>query len=778
MNFQENVEFELPVVISRAFVLLPNEITVLSMEREFSRNAILVSKDRFETYCVLVSQLMPDNDQIEGYDDVYHVATIAKVTDMRVLNKSVKVSLLGVKRVNLNELEFREDKYFYGKCTLKPEVKGDDKEEIVLVSNLISEIEKSNPSHILIPSVNNIADDLSKGLNALDLSYAIGSKLNVSVPAKQQLLECETINDRLMKLILDVKELEEIAGLDRKIKRSVQESSEKQQKEYFLREQIRAIKKELGEDTNNSSEKILDKINKYPYPEEVKEKIKDEVRRKEMMPQGSLESSLIQDYIDIVLNVPWFQNSQDNDDINHAKQVLDEDHYGLKKVKERIIEYLAVKKVKGNLKAPILCFYGPPGCGKTSLSYSIARALDREFIKCSLGGVSDEGEIRGHRRTYVGSRPGRIINQLRKSGVRNPVFLLDEIDKLSHDSFKGDPASALLEVLDPEQNTKFADNYLELNYDLSDVLFICTANNVYNIPGPLRDRLELINVPSYTVIDKLHIAKDYLIKRETKANGLDENSIKFDDDAILYIIDRYTRESGVRELQRLIGSCIRKVIVKEVVDKDTKNISYTVTVHDVKEFLGIEIFESTKKEKGAQIGVMTGLAYTDFGGDILPIEVNYFKGKGTFMLTGQLGDVMKESCQIALDYVKANCEKYGIDPEIFEKNDIHIHVPEGAVPKDGPSAGVAITIAIISALSHKEISGDIAMTGEVTLRGKVIGIGGLREKSLAAMRSGIKEIIVPFDNKRNITELPEEVTKKLKIRYMKTVDDAYKYIFE
>ena len=581
-----------------------------------------------------------------------------------------------------------------------------------------------------------------------------------------------------MKILLSLNEISELNDIDRKIMRTVQQNTDKQQKEYLLREKLRAIKKELGEDPSKDSSSIAEKIEKNPYPEEVKTKVKDELKRKEMMPQGSLESSLISDYIDILLSVPRFEETEDNNDIKHAQDVLDEDHYGLKKVKERIIEYLAVKKFKGNLKAPILCFYGPPGCGKTSLSRSIARALGRKFIKCSLGGVSDEAEIRGHRRTYVGSRPGRIINSLRKVKVNNPVFLLDEIDKLGRDSFKGDPSSALLEVLDPEQNKEFNDNYLEVNYDLSNVLFICTANNIENIPAPLLDRLELIHVPSYTAIDKLYIAKDFLIKKELEANGLKENSIKFDDDAIYYIIDRYTREAGVRSLERCIASVIRKVIVEKVSEGSDGNFDVTIAEKDINKYLGVEPFDSATKEKGKQIGVVTGLAYTDYGGDILPIEVNYFTGKGRLVLTGKLGDVMKESCEIALDYVKANAEKYHIDSKIFENNDIHVHVPEGAIPKDGPSAGVAITCAIISALSKIPVSGDIAMTGEVTLRGNALPIGGLREKSLAAMRSGIKKIIIPDGNKHNVTELPKEVTDKLKIVFMKNVDDACKVIFK
>jgi len=499
------------------------------------------------------------------------------------------------------------------------------------------------------------------------------------------------------------------------------------------------------------------------------------MKKYNLMPQGSLEGSLIRSYIDILLSLPWTEKTNDNDDLKNVQKILDEDHYGLDKPKKRIIEYLAVKKLTGNLKAPILCFYGPPGTGKTSLAKSIARALDRKFIKASLGGITDESEIRGHRRTYVGSMPGRIIQGMRKAKTVNPVFLLDEIDKLGN-SYKGDPSSALLEVLDPEQNNAFADNFIEEPYDLSNVLFICTANYLENIPSPLLDRLELIELNSYTAIEKMHIAKEHLIKKCLVANGLSSDQIEFDDHAIDFIIERYTREAGVRELERLISSICRKVCVELVNDSKLKKV--VVHPHEVKKYLGIEIFESTQKEKGEQVGVVTGLAYTEYGGDILPIEVNYFPGKGSLILTGKLGDVMKESCSIALDYVRANAKKYGIDSNLFDKNDIHVHVPEGAVPKDGPSAGVAITTAIISSLSNKPVSGDIAMTGEVTLRGNALPIGGLREKSLAALRSGIKEIIVPAKNKNNVEELPKEVKDNLKIVYMNNVDDALKECFK
>lgn len=777
MNLINGTTLELPVVITRGYVSFPKQQTTLSVQRPFSINAINDSKESFESYCVVVSQVDFDSDYINSYDDIYHFATICKIVECSQAKNDIKTRIVGFKRVKINDLNLIDDKKtFRSNVTIIDDVLGDPQEEVSLVKQIITTIEGTRLDILFQgPYTEGLKDDLSKGLGAEDLSIALAYRLNISTEKKAQLLGAETVNKRLMGILLAMNEIVKINEIDRKIMKVVQDNSEKQQKDYYLREKMRAIKKELGEDGSKDEIYITDKLENNPYPEEVKTKIKDELKRKELMPQGSLENSLIQDYIDIVLSVPWYEKTEDNNDITHAKEVLDEDHYGLKKVKERILEYLAVKKVKDNLKAPILCFYGPPGCGKTSLSRSIARALDRKFIKCSLGGVSDEAEIRGHRRTYVGSRPGRIINSLRKVKVNNPVFLLDEIDKLSHDSFKGDPASALLEVLDPEQNKEFADNYLELNYDLSNVLFVCTANNIENIPGPLLDRLELISVPSYTSIDKLHIAKDFLIKKEMENNGLKDGEVEFTDEGIYYIIDRYTRESGVRSLERAIASVLRKIVVEKLENNNTDKV--IVDAKEVRKYLGVEIFDSLTKEKGSQIGVVTGLAYTEYGGEILPIEVNYFPGKGRLVLTGKLGDVMKESCEIALDYVKANAAKYSIDSKLFDENDIHVHVPEGAIPKDGPSAGVAITIAIISALSKKPVSGNIAMTGEVTLRGNALPIGGLREKSLAAMRSGVKKIIIPEGNKRNVSELPKEITSNLKIVYMKSVDDAYKVIF-
>ena len=776
MEFKEHKVYELPVIVTRGYTIVPKEIGFLGAEREFSLNAIKDSKDNFESYCVVVPQLDPTQDIITRREEVYRVATLSKIiaSDTSVTPASLKIG--GLKRVEIKDIK-SDGKNITCTFELLNDFLGNPTEEVPIVTNILTQINKIGPDSLFKGPVDG-SEFQSKGITSIQLSYLLLRKLNISNDEKQNVYEIDNVNDRLIEILGIISGLTQMADVEKRIQETVQKNSDKQQKEYFLREKMRAIKQELGEDPKKDSSSLIEKVKKGNYPQEVKDKVLEELDRKELMPQGSLENSLIQDFIDIVLSIPWSESTVDKDDIDYSKEVLDEDHYGLQKVKERILEYLCVKKVKNNLKSPILCLYGPPGCGKTSLSKSIARALGRKFVKCSLGGISDEGEIRGHRRTYVGSRPGRIINSLRKVKVNNPVFLLDEIDKLSHDSFKGDPASALLEVLDPEQNKAFTDNYLELGYDLSNVLFVCTANNLENIPAPLLDRLELIHVPSYTAIDKLHIAKDFLIKKELEANGLKEDSITFDDDSIFYIIDRYTREAGVRSLERAIASVIRKIIVLNIKEVQNADFKISVKKNDIPKYLGVETFDSTEKEKGKQIGVVTGLAYTEYGGDILPIEVTYFKGKGQLVLTGKLGDVMKESCQIALDYVKANAEKYDIDSKLFENNDIHIHVPEGAVPKDGPSAGIAITIALISAFSKKPVSGDIAMTGEVTLRGNALAIGGLREKSLAALRSGIKKILIPEANKHNVSELPEEVRSNLKILFMKNVDDACKVIFK
>ena len=764
----------LPLLITKGLILFPHIQRLIDAGREFSINAIKVSKEKADNLILVTSQMDSDVEN-PSEQDVFKIGVLARVMSISERDKRIRTRVEVIDRVELSNIKLdEEDKCFVANGTLLNPIEVDEKSSEAVVSAINHELEKYPSIISRLPK--NIVQMCSDYKQALDLCYAMAGHFEASTDTKQKLLETNDfiyLAETVTGFISGENTKEEI---EKNISDTIRESTEKSQKEYFLREKLKAIKKELGEDVggNNDPDQILAKLEKFPYPENIKAKVKAEIKKYEMMPQGSLEAALILSYLDVIMSIPWWQKTEDNNDLQNVEDILNEDHYGLENPKKRIVEYIAVKKLTGNLKSPILCFYGPPGTGKTSLGKSIARALGRKFFKCSLGGISDEAEIRGHRRTYVGSLPGRIIQGMRKAGVSNPVFLLDEVDKLAS-SYKGDPASALLEVLDPEQNFMFNDNYVEEPYDLSDVLFICTANYLENIPGPLRDRLELIPLNSYTEIEKKHIAFEHLIKKQVEINGLKEENVTFTESAIEYILHYYTREAGVRELERKIASCLRKVAVAIVKDPSITHIE--VDEKKVREYLGIEIFDYSKKEKEKQIGVITGLAYTEYGGDILPIEVTYFKGKGGLILTGKLGEVMKESATIALDFVKANATKYNIDPNIFVENDIHVHVPEGAVPKDGPSAGVAMTLAIISALSKTPVSPDIALTGEVTLRGNALPIGGLREKSLAATRSGLKEIIVPKENKKDVDELPQEVKKALKIHYMTSVDDAYKIVF-
>ena len=764
----------LPLLPTRSFVLFPATVQPIEAGRTFSINAIRAAHLQADSLLFVACQKNP-NDETVDMDSIYHTGSLCRIVSLVEKGDLVRVRVDVVERAKIQNLSFdSQNNYYVVEAAIDkvPEVDPITNDSMIRAIN-----EKLNNLPNVLSILNKSTLNLiGKVKDIASLCYILAANLQGSTEEKQRVLECNNANELMEQILLLLSGEQTKAQIEENIANTVRESSEKAQKEYFLREKLKAIKKELGEnpDGNNSPESILDKVENNPYPENIKKKVKSELNKFDMMPQGSLEAALIQSYLDVLLSIPWWEKTEDDEDLKNVEKILDEDHYGLENPKKRIIEYLAIKKLTGNLKAPILCFYGPPGTGKTSLGKSIARALGRKFFKASLGGISDEAEIRGHRRTYVGSLPGRIIQGMRKAGVTNPVFLLDEVDKLAS-SYKGDPASALLEVLDPEQNNQFNDNYVEEPYDLSNVLFICTANYLENIPGPLRDRLELIQLSSYTEIEKMHIAKEHLVRKQIELNGLKEEQVEFEDEAIKYIIRSYTRESGVRELERKIASCLRKVAVNFVKDP---NIGKTIINPDkVREFLGTPIFEDSHKEKEAQIGVVTGLAYTEYGGDILPIEVNYFKGKGALILTGHLGDVMKESASIALDYVKSNAEFFQIDPEIFANNDIHIHVPEGAVPKDGPSAGVAMTCAIISCLAKRPVSPDVAMTGEVTLRGQALPIGGLREKSLAALRCGIKTIIVPKENKKDVDELPQEVKDSLQIVFMSSVEDATKVCF-
>jgi len=767
---KQKVKMTLPLLVTKSYTLFPGTTDEkIDAGRAFSIKAIQASRDLQSSLLVIVSQKDPKIETPET-KDIYKVGTLCRITTYTDMKTYVSVRVNGSARVKINNVSFDQTGYYVADV----EVMEDKIEDNAKVLALVKEITATLPTvgRVLGALPRSIYTTLtSRGVNPSELADLLAPYLFLTDKARQKVLEARKVEDRLQLVLDSLKESVMEAKVDAEISKNVSEQTEKQQKDYILREKMRAIKKELGEDPDSEQDEdnILKRLEENPYPEHVKAKVRGEMKRFQMMPPASLESSLIMSYIQTLMDVPWYQETTDNNDLKNVMKILDEDHFGLDKVKKRIVEYLAVKQKTGNLKAPILCFYGPPGCGKTSLGKSIARALGRKFFKASLGGISDEAEIRGHRRTYVGSMPGRIISGMKRVGVVNPVFLLDEVDKLAS-SYKGDPASAMLEVLDPEQNFAFNDNYLEEPYDLSKVLFIATANYLENIPAPLRDRLELIEVNSYTELEKIQIAKSWLYKKEVEANGLTKKQISFTDDAYKVIIQHYTRESGVRELERYIASICRKVVVELLTNKEITSVK--VTPEEVKKYLGAPLFENSKKEKNAQVGVVTGLAYTQFGGDILPIETTYFPGKGALVLTGKLGDVMKESATIALDYVRANANKYSIDSKIFAENDFHIHFPEGAVPKDGPSAGVAITTALISCLTNKPVDNNVAMTGEVTLRGQALPIGGLREKSMAALRSGIKTIIVPEENKKDIDELPNEVKTALNVIYMKNVDDA------
>ena len=761
----------LPLLITRGLVLFPQMTESIEASRPYSVSSIDEAKKNTNSLLFVASQKDPNLEDVSSLDDLNVFATLARIVNFVNKDGVYRIRVIASKRIRLLSVQKTEKGFEAEGETLEEEF-GNEEEEVSLLENVLS-IFNEDPSLIRMVPKGVLTNNINNASPSL-ITDVFGNYLPFSMPQKVALLGEPNVNKRLAMLLTLLQSKKKNDALDRKLDETVRERAEQSQKEYYLREKMKAIKDELGEgNVLDDEDDVRKRLEENPYPENVKKKVLNELHRFEMMPEASLEASLIMNYIQVLMNVPWYQRTEDNDSLENVQKILDEDHFGLEKVKKRIIEYLAVKKATGSLKAPILCFYGPPGCGKTSLAKSIARALGRKFFKASLGGISDEAEIRGHRRTYVGSMPGRIIQGMTKTGVVNPVFLLDEIDKVGGSNYKGDPSSALLEVLDPEQNTSFNDNFLEEPYDLSNVLFIATANYLENVPAPLRDRLELIEVPSYTELEKIKIAEGFLIKKQMAANGLKEGDIDFKEEAITEIIESYTREAGVRELERLIASCCRKAVVEILRDPSIQK-PIVIDKKKVHEYLGVTIFEDTKKEKEPQVGVVTGLAYTEFGGDILPIEVNNFPGKGGLVLTGKLGEVMKESCQIALDYVRANASKYGIDSSVFEKNDIHIHVPEGAVPKDGPSAGVAITCAVISCLTGRPFDNNVALTGEVTLRGKAFPIGGLREKSLAALRSGIKTIIVPRENKKDVSELPNEVKKSLKIVYMDSVDDALK----
>ena len=755
---------ECPIICTRGAIIFPGQDMSLDVGRRASVDVVNFSLN-MNLDVILVSQKNIDIDEPKK-NDLYEIGTICHIRASRKRDDHLKVVFVGEDRCRLIEI-YEIDGIKYASVEVLSDVVEDDLALEVLKTKVKKEYslfeQKNGRAPLRAPE--NMSNQY---ISELVDGFAQANIFNSG--EKQKFLEEYHLEKRLEMFLTYISLEKKKEEIEKEINLRVKDSVESSQKDYYLRERIKAIKEELGDGQGADVEKLKEEFSKDRYPENIKAKANEEIRRLDMTSTASGEYGMIRTYLDWLISIPWTEKSVDETDLTKVKEVLDEDHYGLEKIKTRILEYLAVKELSHSLKSPIICLVGPPGVGKTSLAKSIARALNRNFVKMSLGGVRDEAEIRGHRRTYLGSYPGRIIQGMKKAGTTNPLFLIDEIDKMGAD-YKGDPSSAMLEVLDPEQNSMFQDHYLEETYDLSDVMFIATANYLENIPAPLLDRLEIINLSSYTELEKLNICKDHLIPKVLKKDGLKPSQFSISDEMITHVIRHYTRESGVRELERMMETLARKATL-EIYTKSKRSIKVSKKL--VQEWLGHEKFEYGTKEKKNQVGVVTGLAYTAFGGDILQIEVNYFEGKGKLIITGQLGDVMKESAEIALDYVKSNAKKFGIDVKFFETHDIHIHVPEGAVPKDGPSAGVTLTTAFVSALTNKAVDANCAMTGEVTLRGNVLPIGGLREKSIAANRSGITKVFIPKGNVKDIDELPDIVKENITFMPVDKVDTILK----
>ncbi|AGJ90842.1 endopeptidase La [Mycoplasma putrefaciens] len=776
---------KLPVAVTRGIILFPIHLKVVEFGREKSKLSIQKSESDFENQIIVVSQKVP-LDENPANDALYKIGSLAKATIKKAWKDgTLSTELEFISKVKITKF-FDEDGILYAEATvLEDTLPTSDQNQALKEKVLKIYKNKILDSRDLKQAFEN--NDFEK-MNEL-IYQLVDKAIYIPLADKIKMLSATSLEEKLDVLENILKQRtspvqptkpntanSEALSVESEINKKLKDKMDKQQKEYYLREKMRIIKEELDDEDSekNQLEKYKKRLEKEPFPENVKEKILSSIRRVEAMQPGSSEANVERNYIDWMMSIPWWEQSEDIADLKYAQEILDKHHFGLKKVKERIIEYLAVKQKTKSLKGPIITLVGPPGVGKTSLARSIAEALGKKFVKVSLGGVKDESEIRGHRKTYVGSMPGRIIQTIKRAKVKNPLFLLDEIDKMSNDH-RGDPASAMLEVLDPEQNKEFSDHYIEEPYDLSSVMFIATANYPENIPEALYDRMEIINLSSYTELEKMHIAKDYLTKKILDEDQLTEKELKFTDEAYDEIIKYYTREAGVRQLERSLATIARKFIVK-LLNKEVKNL--VVDRKIVNEYLGKHIFEHTSKQDDSQVGVVTGLAYTQFGGDILPIEVSIYPGKSNLTLTGKLGDVMKESAVIALTYVKSNYQKFGVDKDAFKDVDVHIHVPEGAVPKDGPSAGITLTTALISAFSKQPVSKEIGMTGEITLRGNVLPIGGLREKSISAARSGLKHIIIPEKNLRDLDDVPKEVKDVLKITAASKYEDVYKVIFE
>ncbi|MFD2618130.1 endopeptidase La [Terrilactibacillus laevilacticus] len=765
----ENKNVMLPLLPLRGLLIYPSVVLHLDVGREKSVEAL--EKVMKDDHRILLSAQKDVGLEEPEQSDIYEVGTIALVKQMLKLpNGTIRILVEGEKRARITSFTDTDDFFEVSADVLEDEDTQDIETKALMRRTLDQFNDYIQLSNKVTPETYAAVADIEEPGRFADM---VASHLSLKIKEKQALLETVDVKERLNKLISLLADEQEILSLEKKIGQQVKKSMERTQKEYYLREQMKAIQKELGEREGREGEveSLRSQIEKSAMPESVKEKALKEISRYEKLPPTSQESGIIRTYIDWFLQLPWSEKTEDVIDLERAKEYLDEAHYGLDKVKERVLEYLAVQKLTQSLKGPILCLAGPPGVGKTSLAKSIAKSLNRHFVRISLGGVRDEAEIRGHRRTYVGAMPGRIIQGMKKAGTINPVFLLDEIDKMSND-FRGDPSAAMLEVLDPEQNGNFSDHYLEEPYDLRNVMFVTTANNIGTIPGPLLDRMEIINISGYTEEEKQHIALEHLFPRQLKAHGLKKSQLKIQPESMKTLISQYTREAGVRSLDRLLAKICRKA-AKRIVSGEQKSV--TITLNTLENFLGKPIFRHGVAELRDQIGTATGLAYTSVGGETLSIEVSLSPGKGKLILTGKLGDVMKESAQAAFSYIRSHAEELHIAEDFHETRDIHIHVPEGATPKDGPSAGITMATALISALTNRPVRREVGMTGEITLRGRVLPIGGLKEKSLGAHRAGLKTIIFPKDNERDLQDIPESVRQDLKFIPVSHLDEVLKY---
>ena len=755
---------DIPLLPLRDVVIFPSVVTPLFVGRDKSITALQAAMAG-EKQIMLVAQKSAQQDD-PNLDDLYSIGTISTILQLiKLPDGTLKVLVEGNKRASIDSMKSEEGFDSVKVNTLEEEQETKD------IKHYLLSLKKQFQEYVKITK--KATPEVLNTINAIDsvsrLTDTLVGHLSIDIEKKQEILEAQTLTERANKILEHLDSQLDLSKVERKIRGRVKNQMEKSQKEYYLNEQMKALKKELGEmDEAEEADALESKIVEAGMTKEAEEKALSELQKYKMMSPMSAEASVVRGYIDWMLNIPWKKKSKIRTDLKKASSVLEEDHYGLEEVKERILEYLAVQKRVKKLKGPVLCLVGPPGVGKTSLGESIARATNRKFVRMSLGGVRDEAEIRGHRRTYIGSMPGRIIQKLSKSEVKNPLFLLDEIDKMGMD-FRGDPASALLEVLDPEQNHTFNDHYLEVDYDLSDIMFVCTANTM-NIPSALLDRMEIITLPGYTEDEKVNIASKYLIEKQKKNNGLKDNELSITKNSIKDLIRYFTREAGVRSLEREIAKICRKVVKKNADSKKPKNIS--IKPNNLEDYCGVRKFEFGEAEEKDRIGQVTGLAWTQVGGELLTIEASTFAGKGKIIKTGSLGDVMQESIQAALSVVRSRSETLGIDPKFYEDQDIHIHVPEGATPKDGPSAGAAMCTAVTSVLSQIPVRSDVAMTGEITLRGEVLKIGGLKEKLLAARRGGIKVVLIPEGNVRDLKEIPENIKSELEIKPVRWIDEV------